>query len=97
MDVKLDAIIAEIARTLDFSLLMHDPRVRGLAETSKDALCHEVPSRSWHYKRRKVRREKGSALATVAAFRKKLRCEGSWNTGRDRADRGTNSNLDACR
>jgi len=61
MDVKLDAIIAEIARTLDLSLLMHDPEFADIPKPQRMHFItrclegHDI-ARSEKYGGRKVRR-----------------------------------------
>lgn len=61
MDVKLDAIIAEIARTIDHSLLMHDPEFAQLPKPQRmhfitRSLATRGIARGEKYGRRKVRR-----------------------------------------
>jgi len=61
MDVKLDAIIAEIARTLDLSLLMHDPEFAHLPKPQRlhfitRCLAGHDIARGEKYGGRKVRR-----------------------------------------
>ncbi|SCB46873.1 hypothetical protein GA0061098_101213 [Bradyrhizobium shewense] len=61
MDVKFDAIIAEIARTLDLSLLMHDPEFATLPKPQRMHFItrclagHDI-ARGEKYGGRKVRR-----------------------------------------
>lgn len=61
MDTKLDAIIAEIARTLDFSLLMHDPEFSTIPKPQRMHFItrclagHDI-ARGEKYGGRKVRR-----------------------------------------
>lgn len=61
MDVKLDAIIAEIARTLDLSLLMHDPEFAALPKPQRlhfitRSLATRGIAKGEKYGGRKVRR-----------------------------------------
>ncbi|MGY4368440.1 hypothetical protein ACVW1A_004505 [Bradyrhizobium sp. LB1.3] len=61
MDVKLDAIIAEIARTLDLSLLLHDPEFADLPKPQRlhfitRSLATRGIAKGEKYGGRKVRR-----------------------------------------
>ncbi|MCK1546750.1 hypothetical protein IVA98_22795 [Bradyrhizobium sp. 160] len=66
MDVRLDAIIAEIARTLDASLLMHDPEFANLPRSQRmhlitRCLAARGIARGEKYGGRKVRKWRPSS------------------------------------
>jgi hypothetical protein len=54
MEVKLDAIIAEIARNIDFELLEGDPKFDSLPRSAENARCFDDACRE------RCREERGS-------------------------------------